>query len=236
MTTSAKISHAPAATTPPEPGQPGLCVMHLGRDYIVVDKQPHTLSVPGRGEHKHDSIQSRIVDAFPEADGPITVHRLDWETSGLIVAALTRDTHRTLSRQFMNRKVGKSYVAILEGIVQPDRGAVDLPLIVDWPNRPKQKVDDEEGRPARTLFRVIERDEASQTTRVEFRPITGRSHQLRVHAATPIDRGGIGAPIVGDSLYGDATRSPRLLLHSNMLAFWEPGTGDWKRFTSDPPF
>jgi tRNA pseudouridine32 synthase/23S rRNA pseudouridine746 synthase len=190
--------------------------------------------VPGRGPDKQDSIASRVRAAFPEADGPISVHRLDLDTSGLMVLALTREAHRALSIQFMKRKTGKTYAAILDGRVADDRGAVDLPLIVDWPNRPRQMVDHERGRPARTLYAVTGRD--GDRTRVEFRPVTGRSHQLRVHAATPRDAGGLGAPILGDPLYGDPTAAPRLHLHADMLAFWDPTTHEWVKFESPAPF
>jgi len=197
---------------------------------------------------------------FPEADGPITVHRLDMETSGLLVVGLTRDAHRTLSRQFMHRKVGKTYAAVLSGRVQGDEGSIDLPLIVDWPRRPRQKVDFGEGKVARTLYRVKGREHAGgrPVTRVEFRPMTGRSHQLRVHASTPRcllagsgladepppgpyrcawpARGGLGCPVLGDSLYGDVRAAERLLLHADSLAFWEPGSGAWVKFESPAPF
>jgi tRNA pseudouridine32 synthase/23S rRNA pseudouridine746 synthase len=211
-----------------------LDIVHRGDAFVVVDKPSGVHSVPGRGPDKQDSISTRVRAAFPEADGPISVHRLDLDTSGLMVLALTRDAHRALSRQFMNRKPGKSYAAILDGVVEPERGAIDLPLIVDWPNRPRQMVCYERGRAARTLYTVTGRD--GDRTRVEFRPITGRSHQLRVHAATPRDAGGLGAPIAGDSLYGDADSAPRLLLHAERLAFWDPTTHEWVKFESPPPF
>ena len=216
------------------PEGPLLCVVYASWNYIVVDKPAGLLSVPGRGEDKRDSVSERVRYVFPEASGSISVHRLDMDTSGLMVLGLNRKAHRGLSRQFEMRKTGKTYIAILDGIVEEDEGAVDLPLIVDWPNRPRQMVDYEKGKPSRTLYRVLERK--GGTTRVEFRPLTGRTHQLRVHAATPRDKGGLGAPILGDTLYGDGTKAPRLLLHANHLAFWEPITGDWKKFYSDPPF
>lgn len=203
-------------------------------DYVVIDKPAGLLSVPGRGEEKRDSISFRVRQVFPQATGSISVHRLDMETSGLLVMALHARAHRALSRQFEARKTGKAYIAVLDGVVEEDEGAVDLPLIVDWPSRPRQKVDYETGRPARTLYRVIERGET--TTRVEFRPVTGRTHQLRVHAATSRKQGGLGCPILGDTLYGRAESAPRLLLHAAHLAFWEPVTGEWRKFSSPPPF
>ncbi|MCP3903934.1 MAG: RNA pseudouridine synthase [Planctomycetes bacterium] len=211
-----------------------LVVVHRGEAYVVVDKPAGVHSVPGRGPEKQDSIATRVRAAFPEADGPISVHRLDLDTSGLMVLALTRAAHRALSIQFMKRKTGKTYAAILDGSVAEERGAVDLPLIVDWPNRPRQMVDHERGRPARTLYAVTDRD--GDRTRVEFRPVTGRSHQLRVHASTPREAGGIGAPILGDPLYGDPAAAPRLLLHADMLGFWDPTTHEWVKFASPAPF
>ncbi|MCK4873748.1 MAG: RluA family pseudouridine synthase [Phycisphaerales bacterium] len=213
---------------------PLLCVVHLGEDYVVVDKPAGLLSVPGRGPDKFDSVSARVRIVFPQATGSISVHRLDMDTSGLMVLGLTGRAHRGLSRQFEARKIGKTYIALLDGIVKEDEGAVDLPLVVDWPNRPRQKVDHELGKPSRTLYRVISRTDT--TTRVEFRPLTGRTHQLRVHAAAPRNVGGLGCPILGDTLYGDPASADRLLLHADHLAFWEPLTGEWRKFNSPPPF
>jgi len=241
-----------------------LDVLHQTDDYAVIVKPPGLPSVPMRGAEsdpaRADSVVARAVARFPSAEGPIAIHRLDMETSGLLVIALTRQAHRALSRQFMHREVGKTYAAILQGRPPAAEGSIDLPLVVDWPRRPRQKVDFRGGRVARTLFRVVERLDLGgrPVTRVAFRPVTGRSHQLRVHAATPrcrVDhlvpaedvgpgeyrcgwpvRGGLGAPILGDPLYGDATTADRLLLHADSLSFWEPGTGAWRTFRSDPAF
>lgn len=209
-------------------------VVGLGQRWAVVEKPFGLLSVPGRGEHKQDCVQARVQAMFPHATGPLTVHRLDMETSGLMVFALSRPAHAKLSRQFMHRKTGKNYIALLDGEFEGDEGEIDLPLIVDWPNRPRQHVNYERGKPARTLWRVVAREPGR--TRVDFRPLTGRTHQLRVHAATPRDQGGLGAPILGDLLYGDPESAPRLLLHASHLAFWEPFTGEWMKFASEPPF
>lgn len=209
-------------------------VVGWGPRWIVVEKPAGLLSVPGRGPEKADCVTARVAAMFPEATGPLSVHRLDMETSGLMVFALTRPAHAKLSRQFQHRKTGKKYVALLEAQVEGDEGEVELPLIVDWPNRPRQMVCYERGRPAKTLWRVTAR--TAGTTRVEMRPETGRTHQLRVHAATPRARGGIGAPILGDVLYGDPESAPRLMLHAAHLAFWEPFTGEWVKFDSEPPF
>lgn len=209
-------------------------MLYTGPDFAVVDKPAGLPSVPGRTPQLQDSIQTRVQRVFPNADGPISIHRLDMETSGLIVVAFNRETHRTLSRQFMHRKVGKSYIALLDGEVIGDEGAVDLPLAVDWPNRPRQIVNHTEGKPARTLWRVIAREPGR--TRVRFRPMTGRTHQLRVHAAWPREHGGLGCPIAGDTIYGDPERAPRLMLHAESLAFWAPHTGEWLKFDSPAPF
>jgi tRNA pseudouridine32 synthase/23S rRNA pseudouridine746 synthase len=213
-----------------------LSIVHLDDEFAVIDKPAGLHSVPGRGEAKQDSVETRAKIVFPDADGPIIVHRLDMETSGLMVIGLTKPAHRALQRQFMQRRVGKTYAALLDGRVESDEGAVDLPLIIDWPNRPRQMVDHERGRAARTLFRVKERDEARRITRVEFRPVTGRTHQLRVHAAMPVSDGGLGCPILGDTLYGDAARAARLMLHADGLAFWHPTGAGWRKFTSPAPF
>lgn len=202
--------------------------------WVVVDKPVGLLSVPGRGEHKRDSVVTRVLELYPTATGSISVHRLDQDTSGLLVLALNPAAHRSLSRQFMHRKTGKRYEAILDGEVEGESGAVELPLVVDWPNRPRQMVSFEHGRPARTLWRVTAREPGR--TRVELRPETGRTHQLRVHAATPRAEGGIGAAILGDPLYTRPVRAERLMLHAAMLAFFDPLTGEWLKFESPAPF
>ncbi|MBL1216772.1 MAG: RluA family pseudouridine synthase [Planctomycetes bacterium] len=192
--------------------------------------------MPGKGEEKWDSIEVRALAAFPEATGALVIHRLDSETSGLMVLSLNPNACRALSRQFMNRRIGKTYEALLDGIVEADEGEVNLPLAFDYERRPLQCVDHDNGKPATTLYRVLSRDDEHGRTRVLFRPETGRTHQLRVHAATPVADGGIGCPIVGDTLYGNPDSGPRLMLHANFLAFWEPVTGEWVKFQSECPF
>ena len=214
-------------------------VRGLGVRWVVVDKPAGMLSVPGRGEDKQDCVAARVRAMFPDATGPLTVHRLDMDTSGLMVFALSPFAQGKLSRQFQLRKTAKRYTAVLEGQVEDDAGEIDLPLFVDWPNRPRQQVDYILGKPAQTQWTVTSRE--GNRTRVEFTPITGRSHQLRVHAATPRDEGGLGAPIVGDPLYGDPLYSdpdaaPRMLLHASYLAFRDPTTGVWTTFQSEAPF
>ena len=234
--TTCRTRLAPGAANPGS-HPPCICVHFIGDDFAVVEKPAGLLSVPGRGEGKSLCVESLARAAFADADGPLIVHRLDMETSGLMVLGLDREAHRALSRQFIHRKVGKTYVALLDGIVECDEGAIDLPLVVDWPNRPRQIVDAKRGKPSRTLWRVVDRDQAADVTRVEFRPMTGRTHQLRVHAATPRAQGGLGCPILGDSLYGDHDSARRLMLHANHLAFWQPSVKSaWLKFTSEPPF
>lgn len=211
---------------------PLLSIVHLAPNIAVIDKPAGLHSVPGRTDDKQDSIETRAREVFHEARGPLMAHRLDMETSGLMVLGLTRGAHRSLQRQFMSRKVGKGYVALLDGEPPGDEGKVELPLTVDWEHRPRQKVDFEEGRAAKTLWRVVEKTNTRHgvVTRVSFRLETGRTHQLRVHAATPVARGGLGCPILGDTLYGDAGSAPRLMLHAETLAFWAPVSGTWLKF------
>jgi tRNA pseudouridine32 synthase/23S rRNA pseudouridine746 synthase len=196
--------------------------------YVVVDKPSGLLSVPGKGAHKQDCVPARVQALFPHATGPLVVHRLDMETSGLLVLGLDPDAQRELSGQFERRETEKRYIALLRGDLPSDQGEVRLPIRPDIENRPYQIVDHVHGRPALTRYRVLSRE--TDRTRVEFIPVTGRSHQLRVHAAI-----GLGHPIVGDVLYGDG-EGERLMLHAAELGFREPGTGRWVLVSSPPPF
>jgi tRNA pseudouridine32 synthase/23S rRNA pseudouridine746 synthase len=219
-----------------------LAVVHADAHCAVVDKPAGFRSVPARGAEEdpalRDSVETRARDLFECPTAPIIVHRLDVDTSGLMVLGLTRAAHQRLSRQFMHRKVGKTYAALLDGSPPEQEGAVDLPLRVDWPNRPRQCVDHEQGRASRTLYRVVRQETCADgvVTQVAFRPMTGRTHQLRVHAATPAEQGGLGAPILGDPFYGDVAKAPRLMLHADFLAFWHPGTHEWVKFESPAAF
>ncbi len=196
------------------PMEPYLDVVYQDDDVLLLNKPSGLLSVPGRKEIHKDSLQSRAVAAHPTAT---TVHRLDMETSGLIVMALNKPSHVALSRQFEQRKIGKNYIARVFGYVKQTEGQVNAPLICDWPNRPKQMVDLTKGKQALTHWSVIKHEQ--QTTLMSLKPVTGRSHQLRVHMLH------IGHPIVGDQLYaeGDAlTCSARLQLHSQKIEFNHP--------------
>lgn len=193
--------------------------LHVDASLLVVDKPSGLLSVPGRGEDKADCLVQRVRDDFPDA---LVVHRLDMETSGLMVLARNKAVHRLLSMQFEARRVEKRYVAVVDGVMEADRGEIDLPLITDWPNRPRQKVDMEIGKPSLTRFRVLSRDSAGGTSRVELQPETGRSHQLRVHLMSR------GHAILGDALYASVAaqaKAARLLLHAERLAFSHPEDG-----------
>ena len=183
-------------------------------DYLsVVHKPAEFLSVPGKSIQ--DSVYSRYKEKFPEATGPLIVHRLDMSTSGILLLAKSTETYLNLQAQFMKRTVQKRYVALLSGKIEQDSGEINLPLRVDLDNRPNQLVCYQYGKPAKTLWNVIERRE--NTTLVHFHPITGRTHQLRVHAAHPK---GLNTPIVGDDLYG--TKADRLYLHAELIRFWHP--------------
>ena len=194
---------------------------------LVVSKAPGLLSVPGRGPDKQDCLIHRVQAVYPEA---LSVHRLDMGTSGLIVVARGAAMHRELSMLFQERKVAKRYIAIVDGRLQANTGEISLPLICDWPNRPRQKVDHEIGKPSLTRYRLLNYDARTNSSRVELEPITGRSHQLRVHLAE------LGHPILGDELYGSESSAPRLLLHATMLSFPLPGTNETLTFESAPDF
>ncbi|WP_343080202.1 RluA family pseudouridine synthase [Ostreiculturibacter nitratireducens] len=210
-------------TPPDEP----LRVIHADHQILVVDKPAGLLSVPGKGDHLADCLIERIRAAFPEV---LLVHRLDRDTSGVMVFALTPHAQRHLGLQFENRQVRKVYVARLWGRLEEKEGRVDLPLCVDWPNRPRQHVDFENGRPAQTDWRVVRYEDG--TTRVRLMPQTGRSHQLRVHMKE------IGHPILGDPLYaeGPAQDFPRLMLHAESLRFRHPDGGKGMTFSAPCPF
>ncbi|HYE62238.1 MAG TPA: RluA family pseudouridine synthase [Phycisphaerales bacterium] len=195
---------------------------------MVVDKPSGLLSVPGKGEHKQDCVPARVRAMFLHATGPLVVHRLDMETSGLLVLGLDPDAQRDLSGQFERRETSKKYIALLRGDLPTDHGQVSMPIRPDIDNRPHQIIDPVHGRPSLSHYRVLSRE--TDRTRVEFVPITGRSHQLRVHAAW-----GLRHPIIGDVLYGDG-EGERLMLHASELGFKDPETGRWVEVRSPVPF
>ncbi len=195
--------------------------LHVDDACVVIDKPAGLLSVPGRGEDKQDCAAARVQARYPDA---LIVHRLDQPTSGLLLFARGAAMQRRFSYEFMQRRVHKRYVAVVEGLL-PLGGEwheIDLPLIADWPNRPRQKVDHEIGKPSQTRWRALSQE--GNRTRVELEPVTGRSHQLRVHLMS------LGHPIAGDGLYGHESSAPRLLLHACELS-----VGDLQ-LQSPPPF
>ena len=194
----------------------------------VINKPAGMLSVPGK--EAAVSVYSLMREQYPEADGPLTVHRLDMATSGLMLIAKTKRVHQNLQAQFKNRLVRKRYVALLEGIVPKDKGTVDLPLCLNPLDRPRQMVHTEHGKPAITDYQVLERLDGKRT-RIAFYPRTGRTHQLRIHAAHPL---GLHCPIIGDELYGE--KADRLYLHAEYLEFTHPITGETVRITKEAEF
>lgn len=209
------------------PPQDPLNVLHEDAQVLLVDKPSGLLSVPGKGAHLADCLLSRVQEAFP---GALLVHRLDRDTSGVMIFAMTSHAQRHLGLQFEKRMTKKTYVARVWGVMEAKSGQVDLPLIVDWPNRPRQKVCHETGKPAQTDWRVIKVQDG--TTRVRLFPKTGRSHQLRVHMQA------LGHPILGDPFYaeGPARDFPRLMLHSEELRFNHPDGGRSMKIRSKTPF
>jgi tRNA pseudouridine32 synthase/23S rRNA pseudouridine746 synthase len=205
-----------------------LPLIHIDASIIVVDKPTLLLSVPGRGPQKQDSVVTRLARDYP---GVREVHRLDWETSGLMLLARTREAHSELSRQFREREVTKRYHALVYGALSAPQGEVDLPLRCDWPNRPRQMVDREQGKPSLTRWRRLALEE--DCSRVELTPVTGRSHQLRVHMQA------LGHPILGDRLYAHRAAlamAGRLLLHAVELTIGHPDSGERLTLRSSPPF
>lgn len=194
----------------------------------VINKPAGMLSVPGKEDAV--SVYSLMREQYPEADGPLTVHRLDMATSGLMLIAKTKRVHQNLQAQFKNRLVRKRYVALLEGIVPKDKDTVDLPLCLNPLDRPRQMVHTEHGKPAITDYQVLERLDGKRT-RIVFYPRTGRTHQLRIHAAHPL---GLHCPIIGDELYGE--KADRLYLHAEYLEFTHPITGETVRITKEAEF
>lgn len=214
-----------------------LPLVYGDRHLLVVDKPAGLLSVPGRGPDKQDCALARVRRDHPDA---LVVHRLDMATSGLLLMARGPAVQRALSRAFEQRRVGKRYLALAAGRIGAPAsvdddgwGCVDLPLAADWPNRPLQVVDPVHGRPSQTRWRILGYDAARDATRVELEPVTGRSHQLRVHLLA------LGHPILGDALYAPPAvreRAPRLLLHASVLELAHPATGERLRWCSPVPF
>jgi tRNA pseudouridine32 synthase/23S rRNA pseudouridine746 synthase len=210
-----------------------LQVLYADDALLVLDKPAGLLSVPGRGAEKQDCLSVRARSRYPDA---LVVHRLDMVTSGVMVLARGVTAQRILNRAFSIRNVKKRYIAIADGqLAAPIDGwaVISLPIRVDWPNRPLRIIDHEDGKPSVTRWRVLSHGKTDKTTRLELEPITGRSHQLRVHLQA------LGHVIIGDALYGSPrTRAManRLLLHASSIEFQHPVTGEVMRFVSNPAF
>ncbi len=204
-----------------------LDILHHDSALLIVNKPAGLLSVPGKDPGKEDCLIDRLRRVFPEV---LLVHRLDCDTSGVMVFALNKAAQGNLGQQFEKRQTKKVYLARLWGLLEPKEGTVDLPLCVDWPNRPRQHVNHEQGKPAITDWRVQRHD--GKTTRVRLMPLTGRSHQLRVHMLS------LGHPILGDPIYatGEALDYPRMMLHAESLRLRHPETGKSLTYSAPVPF
>ena len=223
----------------------GVVCLHADSALLVLAKPAGLLCVPGRGPDKQDCLSARAQQQWP---GALVVHRLDMATSGLVLMARSPDVQRLLGQAFAERTVEKRYQATVQGcmalptapMAAPDTdspwngwGDITLPISADWERRPLRVVDAQHGKPSHTRWRVLRTDTAAQTTRLELAPVTGRTHQLRVHLAA------VGHPILGDMLYADTAvqaRAPRLLLHATRLALAHPLSGEWVQFALPPPF
>ena len=209
------------------PPQDDITILHADHEILLVEKPAGLLSVPGKGPELADCLIERLRAAFPTV---LLVHRLDRDTSGVMIFALTPYAQRHLGLQFEKRGVKKTYVARIKGRLEPKTGLVDLPLIVDWPNRPRQMVCHETGKAAQTEYRVVKTSDSE--SRVRLHPKTGRSHPLPLHMLA------LGHPILGDPFYAPETVSehPRMMLHAEELRLRHPDGGEWVRTRSKTPF
>lgn len=221
----------PALKPPPliyrPPHAPFLPIAHLDEDVVVVDKPSGLLSVPGKGAHLSDCVEARAQAAVP---GALIVHRLDMDTSGLILLARSKRAQRILSGQFAKRIICKTYFAVVAGIPDATSGVIDLPLRADWPNRPRQMVCYEHGKPAVTRWEIA--SQVGADALLKLMPVTGRSHQLRIHLAH------MGHPILGDPIYATGAAlagAQRLMLHAARLAWRRPLDGSWVEVTAPEP-
>lgn len=199
-------------------------------DLLVVEKPAFLLSVPGRGPENRDSVLTRLEE---QEDSIYLLHRLDLDTSGIMLFARTRLAQKRIARGFQKRAVKKRYEAVVDGLIEEENGSIDLPIAPNWQDRPRNKICHEKGKPALTHWQVLERNEKAQTTRLELKPVTGRSHQLRLHMKA------FGHPILGCDLYAPPeieAKSERLLLHACEISFYHPITDDWMTLQSPVPF
>lgn len=213
----------------------GFALVHADDNLLVLNKPSGLLSVPGRGEDKQDCLSRRVQQRYPEA---LIVHRLDMATSGLMLMARSPDIQRALGRSFEQREIHKTYLAVVDGCLTPAAspdgwGLIDLPIAADWLRRPLRVIDAAQGKPSQTRWRVLAFDAATHSTRVALEPVTGRSHQLRVHLQA------LGHPILGDRLYAPEAvqaKAARLLLHASRLQLTHPASGHALTFESAPDF
>lgn len=228
------MTHATTLKIYNPPQTPHLEVIYQDEAFLVLNKPSGLLSVPGKNPDHNDSLLTRAEQDFPDS---LLVHRLDMETSGVFLMARSKSVQKHIGLQFEKRRTRKTYVACVSGHLKEDSGTVDLPLICDWPNRPRQKVDHEGGKPAQTHWRCLTRDQQKhggiEFSRIELTPITGRSHQLRVHMQA------LGHPILGDPFYADEparNAADRLLLHAERLSVMHPNTQKFIEFKAPSPF
>lgn len=212
-------------------GGPLLEIVHEDDAFVIVNKQGGMLSVPGRGQEKIDSVTHRVRQMFPGCIEQPAVHRLDMDTSGLMVVARAAEAMSELSRQFRERETDKRYIALLDGVVEEEQGVIELPFRLDVENRPFQIYDEVHGKLGTTHWKKLAIEGGK--TRVEFIPITGRTHQLRLHSA---HEKGLGIPIVGDPFYGAGTGPGQMKLHACELSFKHPITGERMSFSLAPDF
>lgn len=195
-------------------------IIKPNKNFLFVAKPAGLLTIPGRHEENKDCLITRLQQ-HPKSNTATVVHRLDMATSGIMVVALSKMAHREISRQFEHRETQKQYIAVVDGIVDDASGIIDKPMIADWPNRPKQKIDFEVGKKAVTKWEVLARNIEKNQTKLKLTPITGRSHQLRLHCLE------LGHPILGCNLYskdGSEAKASRLLLHAESLTIIDPKT------------
>ena len=213
----------------------GLEILYRDKDIIVINKPSGLLSVPGKGKDKEDCAEARVRNLFPDAPKQCAVHRLDMETSGILVLALNKEAHRKLNEQFAEGKVHKKYIALLDGILHgKPEGRTELPFRLDIENRPHQIYDPVNGKIGITEWKKLGVEKG--LTRIEFSPLTGRTHQLRLAASCPVELGGLGIPIKGDSLYGSCKEGERLMLHAAEIEFFHPVSGEKIHLICQPDF
>ncbi len=206
-------------------------IIHKDPDFLVVNKPGGLLSVPGRGPDKQDCVVNRIKVLYPDCIEQPAVHRLDMYTSGIMLLARTRESHKNLSKQFAQHRVNKEYLAILDGIIKGDAGEIDLKFRLDPENRPYQIYDPVQGKRGITRWRKIK--DHNGRSHIRLFPHTGRTHQLRLHTSHPM---GLGIPIVGDALYGTGKEGDQMLLHAESISFFHPITAEKQHFSIEPPF